>query len=195
MFLRGEPVQKICKLAYLKYAADSKDEVDEAGMEMRNAFLAELTEEGIRLEFFKCFSDCPIVQQELADKTILEYHTNPWVRPRIHYVIPGEDGGADGYMAEYMKEAYNGVFFKEFVLFFGENLQYYITEEQDGQEQLTASGTLQKSDQYITDGNGRYELLNDIATRKSLQEYTAMDKLLEEYYRKDFVNGRLFELR
>ena len=195
VYLRGEPVQKICKLAYLKYAADSRDGVDEAGIDMCNAFLTELSEEGIRLEFFKCFRDCQIVQQELADKTILEYHTNPRVRARIHYVIPGEDNGADGYTAEYMKEAYNGVFFKEFVLFFGESLQYYITEEQDGQEQLTESGTLQKSDQYITEGIGRYELINDIATRKSLQEYAAMDNLLEEYYRNDFVNGILFELR
>ena len=194
-FLRGEPVQKICKLAYLKYAADSTDEMDEAGVAMRNTFLAELLEEGIRLDFFKCFRDCEIIQQELADKTILEYHTTPRIRARIHYVIPGEDGGADGYMAEYMKEAYPGVFFKEFVLFFGENLQYYITEEQDGQEQLTESGTLQKNDRYMAEGGGRYELLNDIAARKSLQEYVVMDHLLEEYYRKDFVNGRLFELR
>ena len=94
-----------------------------------------------------------------------------------------------------MKEVYGGVYFKEFVLFFGESLQYYITEERDGQEQLTESGTLSKNEEYITEGSGRYELINDIATRKSLQEYTVMDNLLVEYYRKDFMNGKMFELR
>ncbi len=195
VYLRGEPVQKICKLAYLKYAAESREEADEEGKAMEEAFLMELLGEGIRLEFFKSFKECEAVQQEIADKTILEYHTSPQIKARVHYVIPGEDGGAGEYTAEYMKEVYGGVYFKEFVLFFGESLQYYITEERDGQEQLTESGTLSKNEEYITEGSGRYELINDIATRKSLQEYTVMDNLLVEYYRKDFMNGKMFELR
>ena len=37
-----------------------------------------------------------------------------------------ENGQAEDYLSEYMQEVYSGVFFKEFVLFFGENIQYYI---------------------------------------------------------------------
>lgn len=42
---------------------------------------------------------------------------------------------------------------------------------------------------------GRYQLINDIALAKSLQDYDTMDELLEEYYKKDFLNSRLFGLR
>lgn len=97
-------------------------------------------------------------------------------------------------MTESMKEAFAGVFFKEFVLFFGESLQYYITEEWDGEEQLTESGTLEGGGDDVGE-DSRYRLINDIVIHKSLQEYSAMDDLLEEYYRKDFLNGRLFELK
>lgn len=195
LYLKGEPVSKICRLAYLRYDVDCGETPDETGRAMREAFLTELLEEGIVLEFFKGFEECGQTRQELLDKTILEYHASPGVKARVHYVIPGEDGGAEGYTAEYMKEAYDGVYFKEFVLFFGESLQYYITEEQDGQEQLTESGTLQKSEEYVREGSGRYHLINEIVTHRSLREYDVADHLLEEYYRKDFLNGRLFELR
>ena len=94
-----------------------------------------------------------------------------------------------------MKEVYSGVFFKEFILFFGESLQYYITEEKNGEEQLTESGTLQKSDIRGKENDSRYQLVNDIVISKTLQDYDTMDKLLEEYYRKEFLNSRLFELK
>jgi hypothetical protein len=198
MYLSGEPVQKICKLAYSKYELEVKSEADEAGEAVRDAmleaFLTDLINEGVRLEFFKKYGKCSLVSEELADKTILEYRTSPRAKARVHYVIPGQEGQPEGYMTESMKEAFAGVFFKEFVLFFGESLQYYITEEWDGEEQLTESGTLEGGGDDVGE-DSRYRLINDIVIHKSLQEYSAMDDLLEEYYRKDFLNGRLFELK
>ena len=94
-----------------------------------------------------------------------------------------------------MKEAYGGVFFKEFVLFFGETVQYYITEEKDGEEQLTESGTLQRSDETGDEEESRYRLINDIVVSRALQDRDTMDRLLEEYYRKDFIGGKLFSLK
>lgn len=59
----------------------------------------------------------------------MEYHTKAGVRARIHLVMMQENGQAEDYLSEYMQEVYSGVFFKEFVLFFGENIQYYIMED------------------------------------------------------------------
>lgn len=131
----------------------------------------------------------------MFDKTIIEYRANPGGRARIHYVITHENGESDEYIAEPMREVYGGVCFKEFILFFGENLQYYITEERDGEEQLTESGTLQKSDIRGVESDSRYHLVNDIMISKTLEDYDTMDNLLEEYYKKEFLNSRLFELR
>ena len=73
--------------------------------------------------------------------------------------------------------------------------RYYITEELNGDEQLTESGTLQKSDIRGSESDSRYHLVNDIVISKTLQDYDTMDNLLEEYYRKEFLNSRLFELK
>lgn len=195
MYLRGEPVQKVCKLAFLKYYAENHSEMSSTVSDLTTEFLEEFMNMGIHLEFFREYRENERVVLEMADKTIIEYHANPFSKACLHYVILHENGESDEYISEYMKEVYSGVFFKEFILFFGESLQYYITEEKNGEEQLTESGTLQKSDIRGKENDSRYQLVNDIVISKTLQDYDTMDKLLEEYYRKEFLNSRLFELK
>lgn len=195
MYLRGEPVKRICKLAFLKYYAENQAELTESGAELTGSFLDELLEQHVHLDFFREYRHNDKVIQEMADKTIIEYRAEPHTKVCIHYVLLHENGESDEYSAEYMREVYAGVFFKEFILFFGENLQYYITEERGGDEQLTESGTLQKSDIRGNEAESRYHLVNDIVISKTLEDFDTMDHLLEEYYRKEFLNGRLFELK
>lgn len=195
MYLRGEPVKKVCKLAFLKYYAENQEELSENAERLTGVFLDELLEQHIHLEFFREYRRKDNVMQEMADKTIIEYHTDPGVRVCIHYVLLHENGESDEYNSEYMREVYAGVLFKEFILFFGESLQYYITEERGGEEQLTESGTLQKSDIRGSEAESRYHLVNDIVISKALEDFDTMDRLMEEYYKKDFLNGRLFELK
>lgn len=194
MCQRGEAVQKVCKLAFLKYFAENAEERTEEIRLIAASFLRELLAKKIRLECFREYGDVPEMQLDMGDKTIIEYRAAPGGKACIHYVLLHENGESGEYMAEYMKEAYDRVFFKEFVLFFGESLQYYITEEREGSEQLTESGTLQKSDNRGNEEDSRYHLINDIVISKTLQDFDTMDDLLEEYYKKEFLNGRLFEL-
>ena len=74
-------------------------------------------------------------------------------------------------------------------------MQYYITEEKNGEEQLTESGTLQKSDIRSEETDSRYQMVNDIVISRNLQDYDTLENLLEEYRKKDFLNGQLFEIR
>lgn len=195
MYMRGEPVKRVCKLAFLKYYAENQGELTENGKELTENFLDEMMEQHIHLEFFREYRHNENVAQEMADKTIVEYRTDAHTKVCIHYVLLHENGESDEYSSEYMREVYAGVFFKEFVLFFGESLQYYITEERGGEEQLTESGTLQKSDIRGNEAESRYHLVNDIVISKTLEDFDTMDHLLEEYYRREFLNGRLFELK
>ena len=195
MYLRGEPVQRVCRLALLRYYAENPDELQKDAVSTVEDFLRELMAEGIHLKCFREFKALSWVQQELADKTVIEYKAAPGSRACIHYVITREDGGSDDYISEYMREVYGGVCFKEFILFFGESLQYYITEEREGDSQLTESGTIQMHDTHGEEGDSRYRLVNDIVISRTMEDMDTMDNLLEEYYRKDYLNGRLFRLK
>ena len=88
-----------------------------------------------------------------------------------------------------------GICVKEFILFFGERLQFYITEESEEGEQLTKSGTISKSDIGQECSESRFSLLNDIMIGKNLQDYDTVDHLLEEYYRQDFMVDKIFRIQ
>ena len=85
-----------------------------------------------------------------------------------------------------------GICVKEFVLFFGERLQYYIMDSSEDGEQLTQSGAVNVNDSSTGQTGSRFNLLNDIMIGKTLQDYDTVDKLLEEYYKKDFMVDKLF---
>ena len=94
-----------------------------------------------------------------------------------------------------MKDMFSGICVKEFILFFGERLQYYITEDADGKEQVTQSGAISKSDSRDdVKCASRFSLLNDIMLGKTMQDYDTVDKLLVEYYKKDFMVDKLFTI-
>ena len=62
-----------------------------------------------------------------------------------------------------MQEVYGNIFLKKFVLFFGERLQYYITEIKNGKETLTESGTIEKNDTVGERAENRYKIINEMA--------------------------------
>ena len=192
---RGEDVSMVSKLAYLKYCSEFPGTSEVPFDDLAESFLWELMSRGIHLDFFKDFKNCEWAQRKLTDKTIIEYHATPGSKVVIHYVVLRENGESEKYVAEPMQDVCGSVFFKEFVLFFGESLQYYITEEKDGEEQLTESGTLQKSDIGREEDNSKFGLINGIVISKNLQDYETMDNLLEEYYRREYLGSRLFVLK
>ncbi len=195
MYLRGENVQWVCRLAYLKYYAENPAQLGEDQLVLCREFLGELLTKRIHMNFMRAFEKRLDFGNEFTDKTIIEYRCRPGVRARIHYVVMRENGEADEYKSEYMQEICGGVCVKEFVLFFGESLQYYIMEESEEGEQLTESGTLQKSDMGSETADCRYEMINDILISKTLQDYETLDSLLEEYVRKEYLAAHLFTLQ
>ena len=99
------------------------------------------------------------------------------------------------YVKEEMQNMFGGVCVKQFVLFFGERLQYYITEMEDEKEQLTESGTLSRNDTGREQRESKYSLLNDIAIGRNLHDYGTMENLLYEYFEKDYIVKEMFHMR
>lgn len=199
LYLQQEEIQRVCKLAFLKFYAENAGSVTEEVVPIIKDFLSETLSEKIHLNFLRRYAELNLIREdllrEMLDKTIVEYRARPGAKAYIHYVVMREDGEASEYLTEPMREVTGGLCFKEFVLFFGESLQYYIMEEKDGEEQLTESGNLQKSDIRSDNTDWRYEMLNDILISRTLEDYDTLDSLLDEYYRKEYLGEHLFALQ
>jgi hypothetical protein len=125
----------------------------------------------------------------------VECRTKAGNQVTIHYILdrPGTESGV--YCHELMTEIYPGIFQKDFRLFWGEVLQYYITEEQGDEESLILSGRLEQAETMEKNGHGRFHLLNDIALAMELRDYDTADSLAEEYIKKGFITAGMLRIK
>ena len=190
-YRRGEELNDACKLALLKYYAEDEKVYDDRIKEMLIEFIKEFLQKNIFFVFFREFMDIMPELSVYNDKTIVEYRTDPGVRVLLHYLIEGDEE-EESYHTEEMRNMYGGVFSREFILFFGENLQYYITEESAGHEALTFSDSVSISDVVSAGRESRYDLLNDMVVSKTLQDEDTLIQLMEEYVIDECFTDKVF---
>ncbi len=193
LFYQGEKIPNIQKLAFLKYCKSNdgyRKLVEEDGVIEK--FLSEVLTEGIYLEFLKAYAAYPFVKGAFADKAVVEFTGNPGENRSIRFTLKEQRGEPLWSGEETMKVACPGVYYQEFVLFYGETLEYVILGE-EGQEQST--GTVTKMD---GSGEGcavKYAFLNQMSRNMRMGEYQKVQNMLLNYHKKEYVAEGIFKLQ
>lgn len=184
----------VCKLALLKYYAEDIDTIELTQTQVRLAqrLVGEMIDKKRIFGFYKKLAVCIDIPHSIMDKTILEYRTNPKKRVLIHYVIEGGDG-MNEYMVDNMDDTFEGIFTKSFVLFYGDSMQYYITEHGDGTEELTESGNITNQTIKEEISQGRYDLINDMLACIELQDVQTLKKMMNGYVMSEQLSEKLFK--
>lgn len=183
----------ICRLAVLKeYAA--KEVLTEAQMQYAAYSMQLLAEQGMVFPFFTEFEGRVPLPPCMADKIYVEYRTNPKRRVMISYLYDNnDDNNADEcFCCEEMNHIGYGIFAKEFTLFYGEVLQYYITEEQETEQTITESFYCKIDAAKVHDETTKYGQINLILTAQDMQDEKTTIDMLENYYRMEYTVNRLF---
>lgn len=196
LYHRNRTVPFVCMLAYLKFYSREADRLPEERKEVCISFLYTLyVDKNIVMPFYAEYKNVLPQARRIADNVMIEYRGNPQSTVMIHYIISRDGEEESSYIREEMKNMFGGIFVKEFLLFYGESLQYYVTESFGNREQLTESGTIQKKDELLGTSAGRYALINDIALSASLQDYTTAKEMLNDYAKQEFMTRGLFTLQ
>jgi len=196
LYGRNRTIPFVCMLAYLKYYSDKTQRLTQDQQKMAVAFLDFLyTQKNIVMPFFADYKMISPKARESADNVMVEYRGNPNSTVVIHYIINKPNEEENNYIREEMRNMYGGIFVKEILLFYGESLQYYVTESYGNMEQLTESGTIGKEEEFTSALAGRYALINDIALSVSLEDYSTARELFGEYEQKEFMMKELFTLQ
>ena len=188
-YLEEEPCSLLSQIAYLQYMAKEQTGYTKRQEKLIRDLVEQVMEKKGYLPFFRSFAGFIPQLHLYADLVCLEYRTAPGAKVRLHYL---GDGGGDQYEIRMLSEVCEGYYVKRFVLFFGEKLQYYVTEEKDGTWQLTESGCLENNDAAPEMGESRYELLNDLFLSASMGDERTKRDFEREYIRQDLVAGLLF---
>ncbi|MCL2718083.1 MAG: DUF5717 family protein [Lachnospiraceae bacterium] len=198
----NEVLDFICQLAFIKYFAENKEEINDNNYHNLIYFVQNLLDQNIYFAFFKEYIGILPMMDQFIDKTIIEYRTGPGRRIMIHYLIEGKQD----YIIEPMIEMYDGIFVKQFLLFYGESISYYIAEEKEGQEaedsgtaedapnktQLTESGNISVQEVSDTFAGSRFNRINDIGIARQMQDTETLNALLAEYKQLEFLVDEIF---
>lgn len=198
LYDNNEPVPVVCMLAYLKYYSETTNfsKLSEAEIDHIRRFIQVIySEHNMFLPFMQNYKSISTEALEMSNMTMIEIKATPGARVTINYIVTDGKNDSEGYTREEMVNVYGGVFVKSFLLFFGETVQYYITEEYEGMEQLTESGTLIRNDVDTDSITDRYSMVNDIAIADALKDYDTALELLDEYKYKEYITKKLFRLQ
>ena len=186
-----EEQEEVCRLALLRYYAE-KHVLNEQQEEYVQDSLEYYVHAGIHFEFFQKFDSALIRALQIHDKTIIEYRTNPQAKVSLCYYIEHLNGEKSSEMTEPMLNMYEGIFIKEFVLFYGDRLVYRVLEEMKGMEKKTEKKVRELNKTGETDRNTCYELLNRISgslsenqeekAREEIRTYLELEQLVKEIF-------------
>lgn len=179
-----------CKLALLKYYADSTN-ITEKKLAIEDELLAEYTRRNMHFAFYKHLNPDLVLKYHLYDKVFLEYRTNPHSHVVLHY---SRDEDGDNFIKEDMLDVYDGIFVKSFVMFFGEAIQYYISEEHGTEVEVTESNRIVNNDVYNKNDESRYNLLNQMLISNTLQEEAELYHSMKQYAGYEEVTQKVFKL-
>ena len=179
--IQENPLHDICKMAYMKYCSQ-KTELNEREQNICRDLVFYMCKKGKVFEFYKSFGKYFNLPVSIIDKKVIEYHTNPECRVFIHYTFDIENECE--YMMKEMKDICYGIFTQEFIMFYGDNIQYYITEEYQGETNVTESCKEALSDTNISevsDRISRYTMINDMLVSFDMREESTLSEMAGEY--------------
>ncbi|MBR4816698.1 MAG: hypothetical protein IKZ73_05445 [Lachnospiraceae bacterium] len=154
--------------------------------------IKKMESKGLIMPFFKDFPAEIRIPRQMKDKYYVEYHTDPKKDVRINYSFIGAEA-ADSFKEEPMRDIGFGIYIKEFVLFYGEVLQYFITENNDENNIITESREVTLGPEHFGSEECRYHHINLIITAKEMNDEKTVIKLIENYQFNDYAIKRLFE--
>lgn len=131
---------------------------------------------------------------QLQDKSFIEYRTNPRAAVSITYYKEDRKGEKSAQKTELMKPAYEGVFEREFTLFYGEKIVYHIDEELNGVVKNGEELVCAWSEKNSTQDKTRYDLINQIAEHLKKKEEQAARTAMRTYLEQECLVDRLFTL-
>lgn len=120
---------------YLKILSEKKFLSDEE-KDYITVWVEKLVEDGIALPFFKEFKNKCRLPAEIENLNFVVCYADNDDEVAINYrILSSTDGGGKGFIVEWMKNVYQGIFVKEFLVFADEVIQYYISIKEKGEDE------------------------------------------------------------
>ena len=189
-FIGNRTLNDACQLALLKHFAEKTD-ITQAELEIEDTLLKYYIYNNMYFDFFARLDYRLLEKYFLYDKAFLQYESTPGTHVVLHY---SRDEDGEEFNSEDMVEMYDGIYVKTFVIFFGELIRYYITEEHDNSIEVKERNRLTCNNIPGDNDHSRYNLINEMIISDTLSDETTLKSNIDEYKRLDAATKQLFKL-
>ena len=183
----GNGLPEICMLALTKYYSES-DGLTDRQIGLCQEIIDELYRKRIVFAYYKKLERFITLPQDLAGKTVIEYHGKKrqsiWIHQKL---LP--DGGET--VVENIPHMFDGYFVKLVSLFYGETLEYEIYDDRGGAEPV-AAGTVKYCQEEKQVRKNRAGRLDELLMLQA-SESDALQDRMENYAVRDEMTEKLFE--
>ena len=188
IFRRGWEMDEICALALAKYYSGLERLTEEQTEDVRR-LLHRFNQEGLRFAFYRNFPQELTQMYQVDDRVFVEEKYPADSKVTIYYRL----SGMEEWKCEPMRNMYQGIYVKEFLLFYGEKLEYRLVCERKGKKTESELKTIYMT-QSQSDGRSRYQMLNRILAAKTIGNREETEKALRQYLEKDALVKACFSL-
>ena len=181
-------------LAYLKILSEKKYLSDEE-KDYVAVWVEKLVEDGIILPFYKEFKNKCRLPAEIENLHFIVCYADNDDEVAINYrIFSSTDIGGGAYKTEWMRNVYQGIFVKEFLVFADETVQYYISLKEKGDDEpeiISSDELIIKQDVLFEEelGLSLFSQINMMYVCKDLSD----EKTLKEYMKNYVVQKEIIE--
>ncbi len=146
-------------------------------------YIRDLAERDIIFDFFLSYKDLIPSLALFGEDMFIDHRSESGCRVIMNYCLEDNDTDEVEYKTEVMREVYPGVYQARGIIFPGETLQYYLTVEGIGHTR----SDIERSEERLTNGDKRYEILQDALTSLNMGDNESFVELCEDYIIKDRI--------
>lgn len=184
---------EVCTLAYLKYLAQ-KQTLSSKQKHAATIYLKEFFAKNRYYGFMQEF--CRIIPEALLleDKLFVEYVASAKSEVLLHYIIERTNETSYRYTTCRLYPTCGGFYSKDFTMYEGERITYFITEKTEDGETVSTQSVTRKKEACMLDSGTNYGRINEM---RQLLEAGKEDELLkevQEYRFLEMASKQLFPL-
>jgi hypothetical protein len=156
--------------------------------------LEKLMKKGITLSFYRDFIGKVKLDDKLTHTYFIEYKTNPNKKVFLHYSLSSSLQEEEKNQVITMHNVFGGIYSAQFVLFYGESIEYYIIEEEKEKNSNQAIQiTLDNKLEYEDDVESKYNQINLMLMAKELNDEETLIEMMKKVKLKEGMASYLFK--
>ncbi len=181
----------ISLLAWLKYNSNNKKLTDN-DKNFISYNIDRFVRQGIVLPFFKNYQNTVKLPEPIGDRYYVKYKANPQKQVFLNYLIEKNNSKRE-YITELMPNIFMGIHVKEFVLFYNEELRYYISEELDDHVNITESLLLSYDGTNEAEEDSKYMRINNMLMALDMWDDNTLLDNMADYVEAEHIISECFK--